>query len=733
MDKLIEYDAQNQIFHLHNHDVSYLLSVEEGNVLAHLYFGAAVRHYHGQLRYPRADRGFSGNLPGSLDRTYSLDTLPREISCAGELDYHEPAVIVRQANGSNSLALRYQDYQIIDGKPQLPGLPAAFVEDDTEAQTLIIKMQDQLTGVAAELWYTVYRDQPIITRTCRLINQGTAKVNLEKLASMQLDFAGHANLESITLPGAYADERQMERRPLQHGVTEFRSRRGTSSHQMNPFIALVEPTTNEQRGDTYGMMLVYSGNHQISVEKDQNDQVRLLMGINDANFNWQLLPGQSFQAPEVVMTYSDEGLNGMSQNLHHLIQERIIRSKFKHQERPIVVNNWEATYFDFDESKLQPIVDEAQAMGIEMFVLDDGWFGHRDDDNSSLGDWQVYQKKFPHGLAHFADYVHAKGLKFGIWFEPEMISFDSQLYRAHPDWLMRVPDRQPSPSRNQYVLDLTRKDVRDNLVTQISAILQNNQIDYVKWDMNRSLSDIYSLELPADRQGEVYHRYVLGLYDLMERITQAFPDILFEGCSGGGGRFDAGIAYYMPQIWPSDNTDAIARLKIQYGTSLVYPISMTTAHVSVIPNQQTGRQTPFATRGAVAMSGVFGYELDLTKLTDDEKQQVKCQVAKYKAIRPLVQYGHFYRLKSPFEGNQAAWMFIDDKRSEAIVMTFNVLTNAANRLIRTVLVGLDPQKDYEELMTHQVYGGDELMKLGFYDPLVHQDFTAKPYHFKVRQ
>lgn len=729
MNDLIEFDSKRQVFHLHNGNISYIFSVEEGGTLCHLYFGRHVQKYHGELKYPRVDRGFSGNLPGSLDRTFSRDTLPKEYSGAGEMDYHTPAAVVRRGDGSNALMLKYVGHRIEEGKPQLEGLPAAWVETQDEAQTLTVTLKDEPTGLEYDLLYTIYRNVDIITRSVRVRNAGDEDIFLEKAASLQIDFVGR-DFDSICLPGAHANERHLERSSVGYGIQKFGSIRGTSSHQINPFIALADRTTDEYSGDVYGFAMVYSGNHSFEVERDQIDQTHLVIGINDYNFSWKLEPGSAFQTPEVLMTYSDQGLNKMSQAFHEIIRERIVRSKFKHADRPILVNNWEATYFDFNEEKLRTIVDEAENLGIEMFVLDDGWFGHRDDDNSSLGDWTVYKKKFPSGLGHFADYVHEKGLKFGLWFEPEMISYDSELYRKHPEYLMQVPGRRPSPSRNQYVLDLTRKEVIDDLFGQISKVLKEGGVDYVKWDMNRHLSDIYSASLPKDRQGEVYHRYVLGLYELMERITSAFPDVLFEGCSGGGGRFDAGFAYYMPQIWTSDNTDAVSRLTIQYGTSLVYPISMTTAHVSAIPNHQTGRKTPFETRGNAAMSAVFGYELDLTKMSQEDKDQVKEQVACYKEIRKLIQYGNFYRLKSPVETNQAAWMFVSDDKRDVCVMTFQVLAFAQPCLTKTKLFGLDPELEYENLETHEIFGGDELMELGFYDPVVHQDYTSKMYRFK---
>ena len=730
MNQLTNYDEKNRVFHLHNDQISYLLAVEDGKTLAHLYFGKAIKNYHGQLRYPRVDRGFSGNLPGSLDRTFSRDSLPKEYSSAGEMDYHTPAAVIRQSDGSNALFLTYEGYKIVDGKPDLEGLPHSFVESKDEAQTLIVTLIDEKSKVKFELSYTIYRNRPVITRSVKVINDGDKKVNIEKVASMQIDFVDR-DFESITLPGAHAHERRVERSEINQGIHVYSSHRGTSSHQMNPFMALVDPDTTEFVGDAYGFAFVYSGNHKFEVERDQFAQTHVNIGINDFNFNWELRPTASFQTPEVLMVYSDQGINKMSQAFHSLIHERVIRSKYKNQVRPILVNNWEATYFDFDEKKLHPIVDDAKEMGIEMFVLDDGWFGHRDDDNSSLGDWSVFEKKFPNGLDHFADYVHQQGLKFGLWFEPEMISMDSDLYKKHPDYLMHVPGRLPSPSRNQYVLDLGRKEVRDNIFDQMNNILSSGKIDYIKWDMNRHLSDIYEADLPSARQGEVYHRYVLGLYDLLERVVDTYPDLLIEGCSGGGGRFDAGMAYYTPQIWASDDSDAIDRLSIQYGTSLVYPQSMMTSHVSVSPNEQNGRITPFNTRGVVGMWGDLGYELDLTKMSKEDRQEVKNQVAEYKKIRQVTQYGTFYRLKNAQISNQCAWETVSPDKNEVVLSVVKVMASAQPYLTKTKLVGLDPKKHYEDQVSHEVYGGDELMNLGIYDPVEHGDFMAHLYHFKA--
>ncbi len=730
MNQLINFDEKNKVFHLHNNQISYLLSIEDGNTLAHLYFGKAIREYHGGLRYPRLDRGFSGNLPGSLDRTFSKDSLPQEYSCAGEMDFRTPATIVRQKDGSNATFLTYESYKIVQGKPNLEGLPHSWVKNKEEAATLIITLKDKYGDLKFDLLYTIYRDRPIIVRSVKVRNTGKDTLNLEKVSSMQMDFVDR-NFDMITLPGAHAHERHMQRTRVNQGIHVYSSIRGTSSHQMNPFVALVDKDTTEFAGDAYGFAFVYSGNHKFEIEKDPYSQTRVVIGINDYNFNWELQAKDSFQTPEVIMAYSDNGLNKMSQAFHSLIHDRIIRSKYKDQVRPILVNNWEATYFDFTEEKLKPIVDDAKDMGIEMFVLDDGWFGHRDDDNSSLGDWAVFKKKFPNGLDHFADYVHQQGLKFGLWFEPEMISVDSNLYKKHPDYLMHVPGRKPSPARNQYVLDLGREEVRNNIFEQMKKILDSGKIDYIKWDMNRHLSDVYEADLPANRQGEVYHRYVLGLYDLLEKIVDRYPDLLIEGCSGGGGRFDAGMAYYNPQIWASDDSDAIDRLSIQYGTSLVYPQSMMTSHVSVSPNEQNGRITPFKTRGIVAMWGDLGYELDLTKMNEKDRQSVKEQVKEYKKIRKVTQYGTFYRLKNAQTSNQCAWETVSRDKNEVVLSVVKVMASAQPDFTKTKLVGLDPNKPYEDQASHKVYGGDELMNLGIYDPIEHGDFKAYMYHFKA--
>lgn len=729
MAKFINYDDTNKVFHLKNHEISYLFQVEEGNLLHHIYFGEKIDIYRGGKSYPRIGRGFSGNLVDSTNHGFSKDTLPQEFSSNDSGDYRTPAAIIQWPNGSKTSSFIYKTHEIIAGKPVLSGLPSAYVNDTEEAETLIVTLADEYESIEIDLLYTIYKERNIIARSSRIRNLSNQTIRLEKLASMQIDFAAN-DYEVISLPGAHVRERQIQREVITHGIKSFESVRGTSSHLMNSFIALVNSSTDEFTGQAIGFNLVYSGNHSFQLEKDQAGQLRVVAGINERKFSWLLNPNEEFQTPEILIAYSSNGLNEMSNTYHKIIRERVCRGKYQYAERPILVNNWEATYFNFNEDKLIPIVDEAAKMGIEMFVLDDGWFGNRDDDNSSLGDWVVFEKKFPRGLNHFADYVHSKGLKFGLWFEPEMISMESELFRNNPDYVLSVPNRSPHPSRNQFVLDMGRKEVRENIKSQIKEILDRVDIDYIKWDMNRHLTDVYSAVMNENSQGEVHHRYVLGLYELLEDLTTSYPNILWEGCSGGGGRFDSGFAYYMPQSWTSDNTDAIARLKIQYGTSLAYPISTMTSHVSAVPNHQTGRSTSIQMRGAVAMSGVFGYELDLTMLKDEEKITIADQVKTYQKIRPLIQYGTFIRLRSPFEDNNPSWMFVSPDQTEAIVFVFQVLSEAQPVLRQTRLVGLDPNKTYGNVNTGTLHGGDELMNLGFFDELIREDFGVAIHHFK---
>ena len=726
---MIEYDVITHSFHLSNSKISYLIQIEEGNHLAHLYFGKKIKCYSGLRSYPRLDRSFSPNPSEALDRTFSLDTMLMEYPSHGNGDFREPAIQLRFEDGSTICDFRYQDYRIFDGKKGLPGLPATYA-DEKQAQTLELVLVDEVAQLRLILSYTIFKDAAVLTRSARLENLSNQTVAIQRLASSNLDFYAR-ELEIIDLHGAWGHERQLERQIITQGTRVFDSKRGSSSHMQNPFVALVEPTTTEFQGEVFGCCLVYSGNHATIIQKDQYEQTRVVMGINPFQFCWNLGPNESFTTPEAILVYSDQGLNQLSATYHDLFNQHLVRGKYQGKERPTLINNWEATYFDFNEEKLMQIVDEAEKLGIEMFVLDDGWFGKRDDDYSSLGDWFEYREKLNGRLQNIAEKVHAKGLKFGLWFEPEMISEDSELFRAHPDWAFQVPNRSRSTSRSQYVLDFSREEVRENIYQQLTAILDHTDIDYIKWDMNRNMTEVYSTQLPPESQGEVAHRYILGLYDLLEKITTRYPDILFESCSGGGGRFDAGMLYYMPQTWTSDNTDALARLNIQYGTSLAYPISTMGSHVSAVPNHQTHRVTSLAIRGNVAMSGVLGYEIDLTKLTDEEKISIQEQIVFYKQHRALFQFGRFIRLISPFEKNSCAWMFVSKDQKEAIAFYFRKYAQASFPLETLRLAGLDEAQIYE--LNGCEISGSEAMHLGLYiDENLTGDYATQMFYLKAK-
>lgn len=725
---LITFDERNQVFHLSNKTISYIIGLERAAYLSHLYFGKAIKRYQNSRQYPLIDRSFSPNPAGLplKTRDFSLDVLPQEMPSHGHGDFRNPAVQIKQVNGSSITDFVYDSYEIIAGKPALKGLPATYVESDSEAETLVITLVDRLLDLTLKLSYTIFADRQVIARNSFLENKGQESVIIEKIASASLDLVSQ-DLELISLAGRHNKEREIERQTVQRGTRIIDSKRGSSSHQANPFIALVSPKTDEFTGTAIGLALVYSGNHEMLVERDQFEQTRAMAGINPFGFAWELAPSQSFQSPEALLVFSDQGLNGMSQSFHDVLQNRLARGKFRHADRPILINNWEATYFDFNTDKIKAIVDGAADLGIELFVLDDGWFGKREDDTSGLGDWFENRDKLSGGLAGISDYVHGKNMSFGLWFEPEMVNADSDLYRAHPDYALQIPNRSISTSRDQYVLDFSRKDVRETIIARMRHILDTVNIDYIKWDMNRSLTDVYSATLDSANQGEVFHRYVLGLYEMLETLTTEYDYILWEGCSGGGGRFDPGFLYYMPQSWTSDNTDAVERLDIQYGTSLLYPISSMGSHVSVVPNHQTHRVTGLDIRGDVAMSGVFGYELNVQDMTVAEKVTVSEQVAFYKQHRQLLQYGKFHRLVSPFETSHAAWLFVNPDKSQAIAFYFRKFAESAGPLHTIKFAGLDPEKVYQ-VNGEASYGGDELMHVGIYlDPFMVGDYQSRKF------
>lgn len=727
----IFYDEAQRVFHLRGKDVSYVLGVVREGYLAHLYYGKGIREFAGSNGLTFIKRDFSPSV-GIGDETFSLDSLPQEYPQYGNTDFRKPAYQVKGADGTTISDLRYDSHRIFAGKVGLDGLPATYVERDGGADTLEITMVDAVLGLRVILQYTVFEAENVIARSARFVNEGQEALQILKAASASVDFKD-SDYDLLTLPGAWGNERQVERAPLRHGMQSVDSVRGGSSHQQNPFVALLGKHATEDVGEVYGFNLVYSGNFEASVEVDQFATTRVILGLHSFNFDWKLESGTEFQTPEVVMVYSDTGLGGMSRQYHRFYQKHLVRGVYRDQTRPILVNNWEATYFNFTEEKILDIAKVGEKLGMELLVLDDGWFGKRNSDKSSLGDWFVNAEKLPNGLKNLAENVNNLGMKFGLWFEPEMVSVDSDLYREHPEWCIHVPNRAKSESRNQLVLDFSREDVRTEITRRMVAILEEVPVSYVKWDMNRHLTEVGSAHFPSDRQQEIAHRHILGVYSVMDAITTRFPDILFESCSGGGGRFDPGMLYYMPQTWTSDNTDAVSRLKIQYGTSLVYPIVTMGSHVSSAPNHQVGRLTSLEMRGNVAMSGNLGYELDLTTLTDAEQKIVKQQIATYKEMRQLIQFGDFYRLKSPFEGNETAWMFVDEAKTECYVFYFQVLATPARPLQFVKLAGLNEAARYQLRGTEQIFGGDELMYAGIKVPTaLIGDFQTVSWHFQLK-
>ena len=723
----IQIDAEKKIFTLETDHTMYQMQADAYGVLRHLWYGAKTGCDMSYLQdYP--DVGFSGNIyAAGNDRTYSLDTLPLEYAGAGVGDFRVPAVAAVHADGSSALDLRYYSHTVKPGKYGIEGLPAVYAAED-EAETLEVVLRDTASAVEVTLLYAVLPALDLVTRCARIRNLGETPVTLTKAASLCLDIS-RGSWEWVHFHGRHAMERQMERRLLFHGIQEIGSTRGTSSHHQNPTVLLCTPDCTETAGACIGAALVYSGSHQTRLECDQLGQVRMVMGIHPDLFRWELKAGETFSTPEVMLSYSDTGLETLSHHFHQAIREHICRGKYQLAERPVLINNWEATYFGFDTEKILHIAEEAARLGVDMLVLDDGWFGKRDDDCSGLGDWFVNETKLSGGLHDLVEKIKGMGMRFGIWFEPEMISEDSDLYRKHPDWAIRIPDRAPMRSRYQLVLDMANPEVQEYLFRVMSDVLHSADISYVKWNMNRSISDWYTRGLPADRQGEMPHRYVLGLYALLERLTAAFPDVLFEGCSGGGGRFDAGMLYYCPQIWCSDDTDAYERTKIQYGTSFFYPVSAVGSHVSTVPNHQTGRITPFETRGTVAMAGSFGYELDLNLLSDGEKQEVAEQIRQFKTYGPLIHNGKYYRLTNPMAEDAALWEFAAQDGSEVLVqgMLFHAEANVLRRTVQ--LRGLDAEKRYRLDGTEQVYTGAALMAGGVLLPKAWGDYTPVTMHF----
>ena len=724
----IVYDASSKTFNLSTSKTSYVLKVLGCNHVAHVYWGKKIKAKN--LDYVLRSKNWGSFLTNTdnID-DFMLEMTPQEYPGYGSTDLRTPAVELQFSDGTSATDFRYESHNIYAGKNKLNNLPATYVEDENEAMTLELTLVDSLKNVKLILSYSVFEEFDAITRSVKIINESNEDVNINRVLSANVDFRD-SDYELLQLSGAWARERHIIRKEIRSGSQSIGSRRGSSSHAQNPFMALVRKDTTEQHGEVYGFSLIYSGNFLANVEVDMYENARAQIGINPFDFTWLLKSKEEFTAPEAVLVYSNEGLTGMSHIYNCLYGKRLCKGKYRDEVRPILINNWEATYFDFNETKIKEIAREATNLGMELFVLDDGWFGKRDDDNSSLGDWFVNEEKLKGGLNKLATEINKMGLQFGLWFEPEMVSPISELYKEHPDWCIHIPGRNRSEARRQLILDYSREDVCNYIIEKISEVLSSAPISYVKWDMNRNMSEIGSAKLPANRQREVAHRYILGLYKVLEEITTRFPDVLFESCSGGGGRFDPGMLYYMPQTWTSDNTDAIERLKIQFGTSMVYPNASIGCHVSAVPNHQVDRITPIETRGVVAMSGNFGYELDITKLPESEKEIIKEQVKLYKEIRETIQFGKCYRLSSPFENNDIAWMFISKDCEEIIVSFVRTLAKPNSKFISLKLVGLDESSKYEILGENIIVGGDELMNIGLNVPELKGDYQAKMWRLK---
>ena len=707
----IIYNEKTREFHLYNQEISYIIKILDNDQPGQLYYGKRLTHredFSHLFEYAMRDMSpyaFEGNS------TFSLENIKQEYPTFGCGDMRFPAYEIERENGSNVVEFVYKEHKIYNGKPKLEGLPATYVESDDEAQTLELVLEDTSINTRIVLLYTIYEAFPVIARSVRFECDSDEKITLLSAMSACVDLPDK-DYEMIDLAGVWARERHVRRHKLDYGIQSIYSMRGCSSYQFNPFLALARENADEFQGQVYGFSLVYSGNFLAQTEVDNYDTARVLMGIHPNGFKWTLEKGESFQTPEMVMVYSEAGLNGMSQTFHKLYRTRLARGTWRDKVRPILINSWEAFYFDFDAPKLLGLADAAADLGMELFVLDDGWFGKRDDSTSSLGDWYPNEEKLKGTLKELAEKINAKGLKFGLWIEPEMTNKDSDLYRAHPDWLLAEQGKRICHSRNQYVLDFSKKEVREYIGDMLENLLAEVPVSYIKWDLNRTFSEVFSNGNDREYQGKVCHKYVLGVYELYERLTSRFPHVLFESCASGGARFDPGMLYYAPQGWTSDDTDAIERLKIQYGTSMVYPVSCMGSHVSASPNYQTNRVTPIETRADVAYFGTFGYELDLLKLGEEDKAEIRRQIAFMKEKRDLIQKGTFYRLKSPFEGNETAWMIVSEDQKKALVGYYRVMQPVNVGFKRLKLKGLKEDTCYKVSGYDYDCYGDELMQVG---------------------
>lgn len=707
----IHISKDERLFHLETENSSYVFRVLENQQLQHLYYGKRihVKENYGNLASYQT-RGFEVSYTADEERI-QLSMIPNEYAAYGKGDFRHPAYQVQDATGSRITELKYQGYTLSTGKKRLEILPSTFDDDGDRSEVLTITLKDDVIGLVVKLNYTVFPKQNVIVRNVEFINEGQSDLKLLKAMSLQLDLPDD-EFDFIHFSGAWLRERQLYRTALRPGLQSIDSLRYSSSPQNNPFFMLSRKHTTEESGEVYGFNLVYSGNFQNSIEVDHFGTTRVLIGVNPVEFEYLLEPQMSFVTPEAIMSYSAQGMNALSQQLAIFYREHLVNPRFAKRPRPIVLNSWETMYFNLTTDKVLELAKCGQQLGVELFVLDDGWFGHREGDNSSLGDWTTDYRRLPKGISYIADEIHKMGMQFGLWFEPEMISIDSELYRTHPEWMICTLHRKPSVGRHQYVLDFTNQEVIDYLFDAISSIIQETKLEYIKWDYNRHITDAYTATLSAAKQMEFGHRYILGVYQLLERLTKAYPEVLFESCSSGGGRFDLGMMYYAPQAWTSDDTDPIERLKIQHGTSYGYSLSMMSAHVSASPNEQSGRRTSLDTRAAVAYFGVFGYELDVTTLEAAEAEKVKEQIDFYKKYREVFQYGNFFRIRSPFEDDVVDWQVVSSDKSTAILLHTSLISHLNPGYSVVKFCGLDEDKRYTIAGTDEEFFGDELMNAG---------------------
>ncbi|GFH42206.1 alpha-galactosidase [Lactococcus hodotermopsidis] len=711
---MIHVNEETLEFHLKNDKISYIFRVmEETAIMEQLYFGASMATYDAyDFLIERESRPGNNQVDGT--QIVNLDDIKQELPVYGTTDFRQPALEIIYPTGDRISHFAYSHYDIRHGKEKLKGLPTTFGKKE-DVDILAIFLTDRYSDLQVEMRYAIYKDFPVITRQNIITNLGSESHQLETFLSLNLDLPND-NFEWLHLHGAWAREAQLSRDKLIIGTQQITSTRGASSHVHNPFLAICQPETTENQGCAYGFSLIYSGNFLAQIQLDTYDVARVQLGINPFQFSWELAENSSFTTPEAVMVYSEQGLNGMSQTFHEFYKTHLINQKWVHQKRPVLINNWEATYFDFDEEKILNIAKKAKNLGVDLFVLDDGWFGSRDTDNGSLGNWTPDLRKLPNGIAGLAKKIVALDMQFGLWFEPEMVSIDTPLFQEHPDWRIGNPDKNISHGRNQFVLDFSRTEVVDTIFEQIDDILSHAPITYIKWDMNRYISESYSKALAKDNQGELFHRYILGVYNLYEKILAKYPDLLIESCAGGGGRFDPAMLYYAPQTWTSDGTDAIERLRIQYGTSMVYPLSAMGSHVSEVPNHQVARVTSLATRANVAMFGTFGYELDITNLCENESAEIRKQITTFKTYQKLIHDGIFYRLKNPFVTNECAWLVVSKDKKEALLGWYQVLAQPNSAYQRIRLAGLAPDKNYliRSENGSEIRNGKDLMHVGIF-------------------